>query len=108
MTFPAGKRIGSYEISKLLGAGGMGEVYRAHDTKLGREVAIKILPAQFSSDRIRLSRFEKEARSASALNHPNIITIHEIGQIDDTPMMSRMMARIFSSIQLFLMKVPLR
>lgn len=82
MTLTAGSRLGSYEISALLGAGGMGEVYRARDSKLGREVAIKILPQRFSSDPSRLSRFEKEARSASALNHPNIITIHEIGEID--------------------------
>lgn len=84
MTLSSGKRLGVYEISTLLGIGGMGEVYRAHDTKLGRDVAIKILPLQFSSDAVRLSRFEKEARSASALNHPNIITIHEIGQMDHT------------------------
>lgn len=84
MTLPFGKRLGVYEISTLLGIGGMGEVYRAHDTKLGRDVAIKILPSQFSSDAVRLNRFEKEARSASALNHPNIITIHEIGQMDHT------------------------
>jgi eukaryotic-like serine/threonine-protein kinase len=84
MRFSEGKRIGNYEIFALLGAGGMGEVYRARDTKLGRDVAIKVLPSEFSSERTRLSRFEKEARSASALNHPNIITIHEIGQIDST------------------------
>ncbi len=80
MSLTSGTKLGPYEIQSLLGAGGMGEVYRARDTRLDRMVAIKILPAAFSADRDRLQRFEEEARSASALNHPNIITIHELGQ----------------------------
>ncbi len=80
MTLLAGTRLGPYEIVAPLGAGGMGEVWRARDTRLGREVAIKILPADVASDAGRLKRFEKEARAASALNHLNIVTIYEIGQ----------------------------
>ena len=77
-----GSRLGPYEILGPLGAGGMGEVHRARDPRLGREVAIKVLPAEFSSDPDRLRRFEKEARSASALNHPNIVTIYDTGSSD--------------------------
>jgi predicted ATPase len=75
-----GTKIGSYEILELLGAGGMGEVYRARDARLDRTVALKILPAALSANRDRLHRFEQEARSASALNHPNIVTIFDFGQ----------------------------
>ena len=75
-----GRMIGSYRVLALLGAGGMGHVYRAKDTKLGRDVAIKILPDKFSSNRQWVKRFEQEARAASALNHPSVVTIHEIGQ----------------------------
>jgi len=82
MTVSAGGRLGPYEVVSRLGAGGMGEVWRARDSRLNREVAIKVLPAELGSDAGRLKRFEKEARSASALNHPNIVTIYDIGQSD--------------------------
>src|SRR5215471_16904255 len=82
MTLAAGSRLGPYEILSRLGAGGMGEVYRARDPRLGRDVAIKVLPASVSADPDRLQRFEQEARSASALNHPGIVTIYEIGRAD--------------------------
>ena len=79
MTLQAGSLLGPYEVVERLGAGGMGEVYRARDPRLGRDVAIKVLPSAFSADADRLRRFEQEARAASALNHPNILTIHDIG-----------------------------
>jgi len=85
MPLSPGARLGPYEILSPLGEGGMGEVYRARDPRLGREIAIKVLPAELSSERERLARFEQEARSASALNHPNIVTIYEIGQADSSP-----------------------
>src|SRR5262245_36961175 len=84
MAISTGGRIGPYELLAPLGAGGMGEVYRARDVRLGREIAIKVLPAAVSSDPDRRQRFEQEARSASALNHPNILTIYDIGSSDGT------------------------
>jgi serine/threonine protein kinase len=76
----AGTRLGPYEVLAELGAGGMGEVYRARDTRLGREVAVKVLPEAVSTDRERMTRFEMEARSASSLNHPSIVTIYDVGR----------------------------
>ena len=85
MTLTSGTRVGPYEIAALVGAGGMGEVYRARDTRLGRDVAVKVLPAAHSADADRLRRFEQEARAAGALNHPNILTVHDIGSHDSAP-----------------------
>ncbi len=84
MRLAAGSRLGPYEILSPLGAGGMGEVYRARDTRLSREVAVKVLPAGVSADPDRLKRFEKEARAASSLNHPNIVTVYDIGETGGT------------------------
>ena len=85
MPLPSGTRLGPYELLSPLGAGGMGEVYRARDTRLGRDVAIKVLPEALANDADRLRRFEQEARSIAALNHPNILGIHDIGVQDDAP-----------------------
>src|SRR5687767_12594816 len=78
----AGRRLGVYHLQGLLGAGGMGEVYRAHDTRLGRDVAIKILPQIFTADADRLARFEREARVLASLNHPNIGAIYGLEEAD--------------------------
>ena len=84
MTLTKGTRLGSYEILSPLGAGGMGEVYLAEDTRLDRKIALKLLPTEFTKDENRVRRFIQEAKAASALNHPNIITIHEIGDLNGT------------------------
>jgi Tol biopolymer transport system component len=81
---PAGTRLSTYEIADQIGAGGMGDVYRARDARLSRDVAIKVLPPAMASDAERLARFEKEARTASALSHPNVVTIYEIGKAGGT------------------------
>jgi len=88
MAIAVGTTLGRYEIRSLLGVGGMGEVYLAHDTQLRRPVALKFLPTNFTLDEDRLRRFEQEAYAASALNHPNILTIYEIGQFDATRFMA--------------------
>ena len=80
-SFIAASQIGAYQLLSPLGRGGMGEVHLALDTRLGRKVAVKLLPAAFTTDPDRVQRFAREARAASALNHPNIITIHEIGEV---------------------------
>ena len=82
MTLAVGTPLGPYEVTAFLGSGGMAEVYRARDTRLGREVAVKILPEHFASDREALARFEREARTASSLNHPHLVTIFDIGQAE--------------------------
>ncbi|HMC20973.1 MAG TPA: protein kinase [Thermoanaerobaculia bacterium] len=85
MSLAPGTRLGEYEIVGFIDAGGMGEVYRARDPRIGREVAIKVLPASFSSDAARVRRFEQEARAAGVLNHPNLLTIYELGTHNGSP-----------------------
>ncbi|HJY35633.1 MAG TPA: serine/threonine-protein kinase, partial [Vicinamibacterales bacterium] len=85
MNLTTGTRLGPYEIVAPLGAGGMGEVYRAHDSRLGRQVAVKVLPASFAADQERLRRFEQEARATGALNHPNILGVYDIGTYEGAP-----------------------
>jgi eukaryotic-like serine/threonine-protein kinase len=85
MTLPTGARLGAYEIRGPLGAGGMGEVYRAWDERLGREVAVKVLPPAAASDPDRRRRFEQEARAAGALNHPNVLAVHDVGSHESAP-----------------------
>ena len=85
MGLVAGTRLGPYEIVGRLGAGGMGEVYRARDPRIGRDVAIKVLPGEFSADPDRLRRFEQEARAAGALNHPSLLALYDVGTSDIGP-----------------------
>jgi eukaryotic-like serine/threonine-protein kinase len=83
MSFPADTQLGPYQIVALIGSGGMGEVYRARDTRLLRDVAVKVLPASFTNDAERLRRFEQEARAVAALNHPNIVSVYDVGTEGD-------------------------
>jgi len=83
MTLVPGIKLGPYAIEAALGAGGMGEVYRARDVSLERDVAIKVLPASLSADSDRMRRFEQEARAAAALNHPNILAVYQLGAAPD-------------------------
>src|SRR5262245_14588599 len=80
MSLPAGTKLGPYEILAPIGAGGMGEVYRARDTRLGRDVAVKVLPEHLSSNPEIRARFEREAKTVSGLNHPNICTLFDVGR----------------------------
>src|SRR6516162_3252658 len=84
MALTVGTQLGSHEITALLGKGGMGEVYRARDLRLKREVAIKILPEEFSRDADRVSRFQREAEVLASLNHPNIAAIYDLQEANDT------------------------
>jgi serine/threonine protein kinase len=85
MTVEPGTRLGFYEVTAPLGEGGMGEVYRARDPRLGRDVAIKVLPPEVNADADRLRRFEQEARAAAPLNHPNILAVYDIGTHQGSP-----------------------
>ena len=85
MPLNSGTRVGPYEITGALDAGGMGEVYRARDSRLARDVAVKIIPAGFAVDPDRLQRFEQETRAAAALSHPNILVVHDLGAYEGTP-----------------------
>src|ERR1700737_4511174 len=85
MTLISGTKLAPYEIVALLGGGGVGEVYKARDTRLARDVALKILPESFARDKDRLDRFEHEARAVAALNHPNILAVFDTGQHNGSP-----------------------
>ena len=103
MTIPTGTHLGPYEILALIGEGGMGVVYRARDPRLGREVAIKVLQDGAAESPERLARFEREAQSASALNHPNILTIHDVGSQDGQPyLVTELLDRAYAEQDWFL------
>src|SRR5580658_7929919 len=85
MALAPGTKLGPYEIKSQVGAGGMGEVYRARDTRLSRDVALKILPESFARDSDRLRRFEQETQAVAALNHPNILAIYDVGHHNSAP-----------------------
>ena len=84
MTLESGSRLANYAIVELIGRGGIGEVYRARDERLGRDVAIKILPEEFAGDKERLARFEREAKLLASVNHPGIATLHGLEESDGT------------------------
>lgn len=105
MSLPFGTRVGAYEIIAPLGAGGMGEVYRARDSRLGREVAIKVLPDTSASDPTAFDRFQREARAASSLNHPHICTIHDVGT--DPPYIAMELLDGETILVTFRMRAPL-
>lgn len=106
MRLVSGESVGPYEISGAIGAGGMGEVYRARDTRLGREVAVKVLPRELATNPEHLARFEREARSSSALNHPNIVTIHDFATADSDCYLVMELVR-GESLRQLLMRGPL-
>jgi len=107
MTFAIGTWVGPYEILSPLGLGGMGEVYCARDNRLNREVAIKVLPASFSNDADRFTRFEQEGRATSALNHPNILTVHDFGTHDSSPnLVAELLEGVRGDGQRFLIITP--
>src|SRR5437762_2513151 len=85
MAMASDSQVGPYKIGALIGAGGMGEVYRARDSRLQRDVAVKVLPTSYTTDQDRLRRFEQEARAVAALNHPNIVSIYDIGTAEGAP-----------------------
>ena len=100
MPFEPGTVVGRYEIESLIAVGGMGEVYRARDPELHRSVALKFLSQEFSSKPDRLNRFIQEARAASALNHPNIVTVHEIGRLEDRDNLPFMATELIDGVTL--------
>jgi serine/threonine protein kinase len=89
MPIAIGTKVGPYEITGWLGAGGMGDVYRARDARLGRDVAIKVIAGPLAADASRVHRFEQEARAAGQLNHPNILAVHDAGMYEGAPTSSR-------------------
>ena len=93
MSLTPGTKLGSYEILSALGAGGMGEVYRARDPKLERDIAIKVLPAEVTENDERLGRFEREAKALAALDHPNIVTVHSLEEDQGTPFITMQLVR---------------
>ena len=108
MTVPVGTRLGPYEIVGSLGAGGMGEVYRARDPRIGRDVAIKVLPQSLANDADRLRRFEQEARATGTLNHPNLLVIFDFGSHDDSPFIVSELLEGATLRELLRDKLPLR
>src|ERR1035437_7444455 len=94
MALTSGTKLGLYEIQSPLGAGGMGEVYRATDTKPGRDVALKVLPAEMAQDPERLGRFRREAKSLAQLDHPNIVTIHSVEESDGVPFLTMQLVEV--------------